>query len=721
MLDYGHQRMQEGDYYNALNTHERLMRIDSSNGDILYGYGKNLYLMGNFQKASQYLQKAYNLDRGKEHQFLPYELAESYRNSGDYRMSRRYYTKALRPFRRDRKGYWYKRVNQSKKSASWAIKNTKKTAVEDLETVDEINAQSTDFAAIKNQEQWYFTSLRADSMILGHRVLDQDYYTKIYTITKTGNTKALYIEKKEGLHQKNVGNLAFGKGDIVYFSVCDSAYNCDIWKGQLKGLRISQTEKLNSNINPLNSNNTQPMWVEIEGQSYLYFVSNREKGFGELDVWLSKEESFGFDVPINLGNTINTEGNEITPYYNIKDHQLYFSSDWRNGYGGYDIFKALGGPKIFKKAENIGQNINSTSDDYYFNFKEELAYLSSNRKAKGSATIDCCNDVYSITYEEEEYLETDPKKAEVTVAKLNKYLPLSLFFHNDSPDPNSRLKTTESNYNSLVKDYMAMKGEYTEKMSKIGHDTTKIQNEFELDFFFEEEIKEGFEKLKTFTPLLLKELDKGTQVELTVKGYASSLSNNDYNLNLTYRRIQSFENYLKASENGAFVAYLENKASNGGSLKITALPYGEFASKGNYNQNNKVEAVYSPYAARERRIEIMAVTYDAEGQAKALDDRSLQQRSKMNVLNLDEKDRLKVRKTAMSNIRIKNEGNADLELYTVQSNCDCLDFSLPKAVKAGGTAEIELKALTSPLPNQVLISIFSNGIPNRHEFKLVFY
>ena len=57
----------------------------------------------------------------------------------------------------------------------------------------------------------------------------------------------------------------------------------------------------------------------------MYFVSDREGGFGGLDIWLSVIDNDGnFGVPINAGSKINTPANEITPFYNKHDKMLYF-------------------------------------------------------------------------------------------------------------------------------------------------------------------------------------------------------------------------------------------------------------------------------------------------------------------------------------------------------------------------------------------------------------
>src|SRR5690606_25044414 len=111
------------DYYGSINFYEKAMEVDSNNAEVLYKYARNLSLTNQHEKSSRYYQKAYLIDRGQNYPMAAYYLAESYRFSGDYRKARRYYTQALRPYRSDRKSYWYQRINQNKDAAAWANRN----------------------------------------------------------------------------------------------------------------------------------------------------------------------------------------------------------------------------------------------------------------------------------------------------------------------------------------------------------------------------------------------------------------------------------------------------------------------------------------------------------------------------------------------------------------------------------------------------------------------
>lgn len=100
----------------------------------------------------------------------------------------------------------------------------------------------------------------------------------------------------------------------------------------------------------------------------LYFVSNRENGFGDLDIYVSERESdTTWSKPENLGKTINTRWNENTPFLTPDGKRLFFSSEGHAGMGGYDIYyseKDESGE--WAEPINIGYPINTTDDDIFF-------------------------------------------------------------------------------------------------------------------------------------------------------------------------------------------------------------------------------------------------------------------------------------------------------------------------------------------------------------------
>ncbi|MEX0982091.1 MAG: OmpA family protein [Bacteroidales bacterium] len=127
--------------------------------------------------------------------------------------------------------------------------------------------------------------------------------------------------------------------------------------------------------------------ISPDGQT-LYFVSNMPGGIGENDIWMVSNEGGSWGTPKNLGEEINTPGNEVFPYVH-SDGTLYFSSDGRIGLGGLDIFKASKDELGSWVVENLKSPINSVEDDFgiVFEAEAERGFFSSSRKGRGNDEI----------------------------------------------------------------------------------------------------------------------------------------------------------------------------------------------------------------------------------------------------------------------------------------------------------------------------------------------
>lgn len=113
---------------------------------------------------------------------------------------------------------------------------------------------------------------------------------------------------------------------------------------------------------------------------YLYFVSDAVGGFGGKDIFRARVAGNDFGPMENLGEEINTPGDEMFPY--VRDSvTLYFASNGHPGMGGLDLFKATQDSTVKWNVENLGAPINSMADDFGITFagKEERGFFCSNR------------------------------------------------------------------------------------------------------------------------------------------------------------------------------------------------------------------------------------------------------------------------------------------------------------------------------------------------------
>ncbi|MCJ7448526.1 MAG: hypothetical protein MUO72_12630 [Bacteroidales bacterium] len=180
-------------------------------------------------------------------------------------------------------------------------------------------------------------------------------------------------------------------------------YDGNIYSSKYVSDKWTPIVKLNRNINTKFYESHAS--VSADGKK-LYFTSNREGGQGGLDIYVSEKDASGdWDVPVNLGATINTLYNEDNPFIIRDDSVLYFCSEGHNSMGGYDNFKSRRVGTVWRTPQNLGFPINSTDDDKFFqpsdNGKNAFYSLKTSYKKKdifylGLGGIDV-NQIYEIT------------------------------------------------------------------------------------------------------------------------------------------------------------------------------------------------------------------------------------------------------------------------------------------------------------------------------------
>lgn len=116
----------------------------------------------------------------------------------------------------------------------------------------------------------------------------------------------------------------------------------------------------------------------------LYFASDMPGGQGGIDIWKSTWDGKTWGAPVNLGNKINSIGDDVFPFI-TSENILYFSSNGWPGLGGLDIYMSEQAGNSWNRAENLGCDVNSSLDDFGFCYiaESKSGYFSSNRGNKG--------------------------------------------------------------------------------------------------------------------------------------------------------------------------------------------------------------------------------------------------------------------------------------------------------------------------------------------------
>jgi outer membrane protein OmpA-like peptidoglycan-associated protein len=178
----------------------------------------------------------------------------------------------------------------------------------------------------------------------------------------------------------------------MFLTICednaDGYKNCDIFYSDWHYHGWDQPINVGPGVNGKNSFEGQPT-VTPDGKT-LYFVSIREDEIGSIDnmdLYVSELQADGtWGQAKNLGTTINTKGNEKSPFIHEDSHTLYFSSDGHRGIGNFDIYyvrqDSLG---QWTKPKNIGFPINTEEADvgFFVAVDGKTAYISSNEREDG--------------------------------------------------------------------------------------------------------------------------------------------------------------------------------------------------------------------------------------------------------------------------------------------------------------------------------------------------
>jgi len=416
------------DYSSALEILLEMKELDPENCNTNFFIGNCLMNIPNrgkeaipyYEKALESLTIAYKIANPREKN-APIDAIELLGNA--YHMNYEFekaiekyefYGNFLSEYNKDAIRSNARKIRRSK-NALKLVQNPVDVKIYPLETV---NTEFSEYKPLLNAQEntMFFTAKKPDG--LTDKKDDQgDFYEHIYFSEKVGNnwtqaklmpspintkksTSALYLSA-DGQYllssmvnnDKNIGPL--GRG------IFESYKNGNVWTDPQIFQNKVNTSYLETSANmDLNKN-------------MVFFVSDRDGGLGGKDLWMIKKLDNGsWSSPQNLGEPINTEYDEESPYFHSDGKTLYFSSKGHSSIGGLDIFKSeLDKELNWSSPENMGYPINTVNDDLYFvpTVTGNRAYFSSVRNGgKGKS------DIYEIILSNQEESNLAVYKGKVT-------------------------------------------------------------------------------------------------------------------------------------------------------------------------------------------------------------------------------------------------------------------------------------------------------------------
>jgi outer membrane protein OmpA-like peptidoglycan-associated protein len=361
------------------------------------------------------------------------------------------------------------------------------------------------------------------------------------------------VESNEGGASITIAN------DILYFTKCkkdnQNYNNCDIFYSIRERGEWSEVLSFNENISSKDSWESQPS-VSSNGLT-IVFASDRKGGFGGIDLYEINKLPLGdWSEPVNLGENINSNYNEKSPFLHTDGQTLYFSSNNHPSVGGYDIFYSRkdsagkwGVPK------NIGYPINSSFDEIslFVSTDGNKAYFASN-SLNGIGGW----DIYSFDLHD----NAKPKKVLFLKGSINDSIDTELEIRSTKTNNISTFKISGGKYAAALtisddEDFVVTvkKKGYSFNSTFIFSDDSTFQSPSELNF--------NLEKISSGSSFLIKDINfdldsyhvneqtsqilyefanylkLNSDLTISINGYTDSIGNSNYNLKLSENRAKS--------------------------------------------------------------------------------------------------------------------------------------------------------------------------------------
>ncbi|MFZ4411650.1 MAG: OmpA family protein [Bacteroidales bacterium] len=368
--------------------------------DIEPDYVEPYFLLGTISiKRSEKNLKAAKIYFSKVIELCPeydpyayYYLGDLYYGAEKYDTAAIYLSKFLKDVDKIKSDEDYKRAEQMQKYASFYDKMFKNPVPFDPKPMEGICTNLDEYLPIitPDNEYCYFTRrTELPGEVTPWKTADKKYKEKFMESERRNGVFSQGEEMPEPFNMsENEGGATFTiDNKMLIYTICKytdggSYYNCDICFSENRGdNQWNKIKNLGKNVNSAKTWESQPS-ISSDGKT-LYFISDRPGGYGGYDIYKTLKGADGeWSVPINMGPSVNTAGNEKSPFIHTDSQTLYFASEGWPGLGGYDIFFIkLGDEYNWKEPKNIGYPINSIYDDagFFVSTDGRYGYFASNQ------------------------------------------------------------------------------------------------------------------------------------------------------------------------------------------------------------------------------------------------------------------------------------------------------------------------------------------------------
>ena len=392
-------------YTKAIPYYEKLASKNNKHAAYaMHRLGDSYRLTGNFEEAARWYSNAIAIDTTCPDVYFNY--GQSLRSIGKYEEAAAIFRKYAQLKPGDPRGKLF---------AQYSLEVNKWEEPEfdyELLNAESLNTPYADFSPVYGKDGVIFTSDRMARAGAKRYGWTGAYYLDLFSAPlkkEAGNefptpgSPSLYAASLSQPYHDGPASFSSDFNTIYFTRVTRKSGQLDSTRYYTNKLKIYSSKNEGGN----KWSNPEPFYLNSEAYSVghpaltkdgktLYFVSDMPGGHGGTDIYRVKQTDNGWGPAENLGETINTFGNEMFPYIH-EDKVLYFSSDGLPGLGSLDVFKSTIGEGTFSKPVNLNAPVNSPADDFgiVINANGKEGMISSNRAGgKGE------DDIYLITIKE---------------------------------------------------------------------------------------------------------------------------------------------------------------------------------------------------------------------------------------------------------------------------------------------------------------------------------
>lgn len=597
-------------FVEAIRLYEQQLSKGNNSIEVYMKLGDSYYYNGNYPEAAKAYSKIVTSSNSVEPEYY-FRYAQALNNNQNYKEAE----KVMKEY--------YSKTGKMDMSENWneiklmeAIK--KQSGRYTINTVS-INTPFSDFGtAFYGKDKVIFSSAKDTGVIIKRKhSWNEKSFLKLYTadVAVDGglqNPVALKGDMNTRYHQSTPAITKDGK--TMYFTrnnYVDGKLETDKEGTSYLNIYVAQNVKGEwTNIKklgyPVNSDNFSSAHPALSAdESELYFVSDRNNKFGNSDIYvvsLKKNGYVGNDVT-KLGDEINTLGRESYPFVDAAG-VLYFSSDGHPGLGGLDVFAALKDSEGKYHVVNLGDGVNTSSDDFAYGIQDDTkkGYFSSNRTGN--------DDIYSFIENRPVIFDFNIKPLVYGVLKYTSGVPIEgiavEIYNSENVKVNTVYSDATGNYKADLEPYKEYKLLYkksglAEKTQIAPQFKPTEKREYSFDFIKEMEVVVGNEtkvitdgadlnhvlglkpiyfdyngyKIRESSKL---ELDKVVEImrdrpslSLKVNSHTDSRGRDDFNMKLSENRAKATVDYIVAhgidasrvTGKGYGETHLLNRCSNG--------------------------------------------------------------------------------------------------------------------------------------------------------------